>query len=267
MAGAATSVSVLAQSFVDVVTVQGLLRSRGTEPHIPDRLDQEVEAADEEEASRGCDVEDRVVERDALSTRRGNETGEGERRSLGKGVHVTSFRGVQGGLQATTETGPGAPSRTLLLLFAPSLCYGRTMTPILVDVDLRPGMRIRALSRRAPTVSQVTRPRTQSGNLVPATTIVFGRIRHDRLRLATLSPAVRTEVHQRYGTTELQPLIERGLVTKDEEGTLHLTLRPASVWWREDGVTYEVELASFQWAPEGAPQTQVEGPRMSPPSL
>lgn len=121
-----------------------------------------------------------------------------------------------------------------------------------VEVDLTVGTRLKVLSRNAkPRTVTVRAARTQRGTLTPAQTIEYGRVKkvraergekRDTLLLTDLSAAMRAELHQRYGTTELKPLVERGLISQDEEGRLHLIIRPPCVWWREGDETHELEL-------------------------
>lgn len=121
-----------------------------------------------------------------------------------------------------------------------------------VEVDLLPGMRLQVLSRSGtPRTVKVRSARTQRATLTPAQLIELGRPMGKRgtLRLHELSDATRAEIHRRYGTTELKPLIARGLVRRAEDGRLDLIVRPPCVWWREGDETLELELPPTWTAP------------------
>lgn len=112
-----------------------------------------------------------------------------------------------------------------------------------VQIELAPGMRIRVLSpNRSPSTLAVTTARTQDGFYNPPTTVRLGRVRGDVYRSSRLSPGVQAELHQRYGTTSPEHLLSRGAASQDDRGNIHVVVRPACVWWREDGRTYEVEV-------------------------
>lgn len=112
-----------------------------------------------------------------------------------------------------------------------------------VQIELTTGMRIRVLTPNCgPSSVFVTKARSQNGYYNPPTTVRLGRLRGGVYRSSRLSLGMQTELHQRYGTTSYEHLLSRGAAVQDDRGNINVTVRPACVWWREDGRTYEVEV-------------------------
>lgn len=93
---------------------------------------------------------------------------------------------------------------------------------------------------------RLSEPTTVNATLLPPSHIRIGTIAKSDGEVRPLksehSKYVRTEINQRYGTTDLHDLMDRGVTTVKGHDIM-IELRPWMAWWRADGETMSCELA------------------------